>query len=704
MKSITKHLFLLLSFITTACSSDDLYQESTTENEINKIEAVVSPFIMDEPNTRTTFWMGNYGEYKDIVWAEGDTIGIYPSKGDQLSFPIVEGVGKTICEFNGGGWALKPSTAINTYTYTAYTPFNRNYYFYKSNNALPVSMIGQKQKGNNNPSHLGAYDLQIAKGTTPTNGKISFAFEHQVAFVRMDIVAPCKAEWKSIELESDAAFTTEAIMNLTLETPTITPKVQTNSVTLELEDVHTNDSLHLVAYMMMLPVDFTDKTLNLTLKDTDDNIYTAPVTIVNANKSFRASYYKWIKAEFKEGVEPTIPYITFTADAEQTFTMSKAVETLEYSVNGGAWTTLGTTTVIFGGNYGYLQLRGNSLIGTNSANISFGNSTSVSCLGDIRTLIDYNNYSTVNTENAKFNNLFQNCSCLVSAPKLPITSLANGCYSYMFQGCTKLTFSPELPAITLTEYCYERMFSSCTSLIYAPELPAKTLSKQCYEGMFLNCKNLKNAPELPATNLASQCYTNMFNGCKSLPFTPNLPAVTLTYACYSWMFNDCENLIIAPELPATILAESCYTSMFRNCTNLSIAPKLRATKLENYCYDNMFYGCTNLTIAPELPATTLAYGCYSHMFNSCTNLTTSPILPATTLVGYCYIAMFEKCNKINGITMLAKNIDDEEETCLVNWLSGVSPTGTFIKSTSMTSLPSGPSGIPSGWTVIDYEE
>lgn len=36
-----------------------------------------------------------------------------------------------------------------------------------------------------------------------------------------------------------------------------------------------------------------------------------------------------------------IPYITFTADAEQAFSMADAVETLEYSVNGSEWKELG---------------------------------------------------------------------------------------------------------------------------------------------------------------------------------------------------------------------------------------------------------------------------------------------------------------------------------------------------------------------------
>ena len=111
----------------------------------------------------------------------------------------------------------------------------------------------------------------------------------------------------------------------------------------------------------------------------------------------------------------------------------------------------------------------------------------------------------------------------------------------------------------------------------------------------------------------------------------------------------------------------------------------------------MFHGCTSLTTAPALPATTLANSCYRNMFEGCRSLTTAPALPATTLANYCYQYMFYNCNKLNYIKMLATNIS--ASNCLNNWVNGVSSTGTFVKDTAITSLPTGDSGIPSGWTV-----
>lgn len=49
--------------------------------------------------------------------------------------------------------------------------------------------------------------------------------------------------------------------------------------------------------------------------------------------------------------------------------------------------------------------------------------------------------------------------------------------------------------------------------------------------------------------------------------------------------------------------------------------------------------------------------------------------------------------------MLATNIS--ADNCLNGWVSDVASNGTFVKHPDMTSLPTGDSGIPEGWTVED---
>ena len=99
-----------------------------------------------------------------------------------------------------------------------------------------------------------------------------------------------------------------------------------------------------------------------------------------------------------------------------------------------------------------------------------------------------------------------------------------------------------------------------------------------------------------------------------------------------------------------------------------------------------------------LPATKLVSYCYYSIFYNCTSLTTAPTLPATTLTQQCYSSMFHDCTSLNNITMFATDISALH--CLRNWVKGVASTGTFTKASS-ASIPSGASGIPSGWTVKD---
>ena len=387
----------------------------------------------------------------------------------------------------------------------------------------------------------------------------------------------------------------------------------------------------------------------------------------------------WTVVDDSIGSSATDNYLTIYA-LENGLTASLSTSTCEYCVDGdGNWKSLAAGTVTESINAGHRlsfrgNLRSNSINGIGVFTISKRCNLEGNCMSMLFGDNASDNYS-LSGYGYVFNNLFYNCTNIVSVSE---------------------NF---LPAITLEGYCYEYMFKGCTSLTTAPKLPATTLAGGCYNGMFKGCTSLTTAPKLPATTLAGTCYINMFSDCTSLTTAPELPATTLADWCYSSMFWDCSSLTTAPALPATTLTERCYESMFRGCTSLTTAPKLPATTLAKQCYDSMFSYCTSLTTAPALPATTLTERCYYMMFCNCKGLTTAPELPATTLTERCYNNMFTGCSKLNYIKMLATDIS--ASLCLNAWVNGVASTGTFVKNVNMTSLPTGTSGIPSGWTVKD---
>lgn len=280
-----------------------------------------------------------------------------------------------------------------------------------------------------------------------------------------------------------------------------------------------------------------------------------------------------------------------------------ATVTIEYSKNGGEWTTYTSSiTLDYVGDKVYF--RGNNT--TYYLNM-FYCSGDCYLYGNIMSLISSEDYATATalTESYAFAGLFSlNSDIYNHASKklvLPATTLSSGCYSNMFNGCTGLTAAPELPANTMDEYCYYKMFEGCSGLTIAPELPAEILAEGCYSNMFSGCTSLTHAPALPVETLAEECYTGMFYGCTSLTSAPALPAMTMTPHCYQGMFDGCSSLTTAPALPATTLATQCYNGMFSNCTSLATAPALPATTLAGFCYDGMFSGDTSLTTAPVLP-------------------------------------------------------------------------------------------------------
>lgn len=191
--------------------------------------------------------------------------------------------------------------------------------------------------------------------------------------------------------------------------------------------------------------------------------------------------------------------LTFTGKTSE-FTLKATNKTwdgtLEWSTDHSAWTTLtGKEAMQSVGKKLYLRGKGNTTFytfddDTGSAGIGWRLSEKADCSGNIQTLLDWENPPTsISTEH---------------------------CYYAMFNSCSNLTSAPKLPATTLAYYCYSSMFAYCTSLAIAPELPAATLSDGCYDSMFYTCSDLTSTPELPATTLASYCYNSMFGYCTKL--------------------------------------------------------------------------------------------------------------------------------------------------------------------------------------------
>ncbi len=197
-----------------------------------------------------------------FTWADNDTVGIFPSEGAQVYFPMVSGAGTQTATFTGGGWALKPAS-----TYAAYYPFISNYHL--DQKALEVSFLGQCQEGSASTAHLGRYDYMGAVASAPSEGSVNFDFKHLGSLVRIDVTMPHACSLRSLTLVAPGKlFVTEGTIDLTAAEICITPKTTANNLPVSLTDVAVDEeNLTATLYFMMAPADLSGKTLTARVTD-----------------------------------------------------------------------------------------------------------------------------------------------------------------------------------------------------------------------------------------------------------------------------------------------------------------------------------------------------------------------------------------------------------------------------------------------------
>ncbi len=247
-----------------SCAKEVSLDENTSSGVIDHITVnLPSPGEMD---TRSTFVIDNTGVH--VLWAENDTVGIFPSSGDQVSFPMISGAGSNSANFDGGSWGLKDNN-----TYSAYYPFSRKYYS-ASHNAVRLTWEGQIQSGNNDGSHLGAFDYLASGASAPRGQYLTINFVRLGAIACFKVSAPEPGTYTKAIIKTDADLVLEADMDVTGESPVVTPVKTAHEMTLGLKNITTSSANEVVTlYMMMYPVDFTGHTISITLVGEEESTY-----------------------------------------------------------------------------------------------------------------------------------------------------------------------------------------------------------------------------------------------------------------------------------------------------------------------------------------------------------------------------------------------------------------------------------------------
>ena len=519
--------------LASCSSSEDFFTENLGDNN----KSVKMTFTASQENgsaTRTA--IGKDDENTIILWSEDDIIKV--TNGTETNdFTLTAGQGTTKATFEGnmpvseGYYAIYPNQSDVTF----------------SNNTFSGVELKAEQE-----AVEGSFDSKAAIMVAKSNGT-NLPFKNVVAYFKVTPTFDCSEIVVTAHKSTDALAGKFDVAIGDDGTPSIS-NITNKSREVKLTGTITANKDY---YILLLPGTF-EYGFSVTLKPKDD---TTKKYFKQKNSSFTLNRNELWNLRKMEGAtevsERTIPYITFSAPGTQSFSYDNysyqvntgvaddANKYLEYSVNGGEWKNFNyVQSVSFGGGNGDLRLRakvdqGKYLASDAGPMFKFGNeSVEVNCTGDIRTLIDYENYYCANTSKAMFMNFFNSMTNLTSAPYLPSMELASQCYYAMFKGCTGLTTAPELPATTLANSCYYEMFKGCTGLTTAPKLPATTLDTFCYREMFYGCTSLTTAPELPATTLAMGCYDKMFYDCSNLSKVTMLATKYSTNWCLdNWLDN-----------------------------------------------------------------------------------------------------------------------------------------------------------------------
>lgn len=640
---IFKASTLLLTILTVACVQD-VAEEITQGSNIGELLQELSITGKDfqfENDTRSSVTIGDSGA--SFAWDEDDVIGIFPDKGDQVSFAMEQGAGTQTATFTGGGWALKPSAK-----YAAYYP---HVYENRDLTKIPVSYVGQAQNGNANTEHIGAYDFMAAGVSTPENGAVGFDMQHMGALVQLTITIPEPSTLSKVVLYSTTKFTKTGTINLTTETPVITATTQSDTFEIVLNDVTTTAANEdVIVYFMIAPVDLSDSELTATIHFADGT--TREVEIVGKNLQAGKAYRFTAEIEanfYLDGVaymsNAGVLSEIMSIEDMNTITSLKIIG----KINGSDILTLHTmpalkyldlskVNIVSGGKaYTYEEKRDedvpvyteNNVVGLNMFSSleleKIDLPTDITTIGkcafeDCQKLTSITIPANVSTISSY---AFKNCYGLKSVIiEGDITSIGSGC----FNGCEKLE-SINIP--NSVNYIGGEAFSGCSSLKYINIPQLSTI----YEYTFAGCTALTNI-SIPDT--VTRIEDGAFSNCKGLENVTIPNSVT-----YLSGFDGC----VFSEITMPSGVETIGPHAFMSCKNLTSITIPKGVKYINY---QAFYGCTGLSGILNIPDSVTDLG--DQAFQDCAGLTSINLSSNLNYIGW---NAFRDCSGVSTLTIPA---------------------------------------------------
>ena len=634
-----------------------------TTDEPFQVVFEATPFLDGDAGEDTKTYVtpnANYSAY-EFFWSAQDTVGIFPSQGNQVAFSMASGAGASSATFDGGAWTCKVG-----YTYRSYYPLVRE--FDLDPTGIPVTFKGMKQVGNANSDHFRQCDYMYAPATTKEGNYLNFSYQHLIAAVLPWVELPAGHYTKLTLSLDEPLFVTKGEYDLTAATPAIVGTQFSNTLSIDLDVTFANAET-LIAYVPIAPMNMTGKTLTITV--TRDNGIPYQYTYV-PGKPYAASNIYRLRAP-NSMVDHSTENITF-AD-------SKVKEKLVAAFDANS-----------DGEISYEE----AAAVTSSADLK-------AAFGAIKTYKSFDEFQFFTGITSVPDNMFEEWVLLTSVI-LPDNIVYVG--SNAFKGCVKLASPITIPESVT--FIGNYAFYGCTGLT-SITIPDGVTS--IGDSAFQNCTGLTS---VTISEGVTSIGDRAFYYCSSLT-SISIPEGVTSIGEYA--FYGCTGLtsVIIPDsvtnmpdafvgctgLTSIIIGDSVanINTAFYGCTGLtSVTIPESVTNVWN-----AFSGCTGLTSVSIPDSVTFLYGTFQnctgltsvtipesvtdvmHAFSGCTGLTSVIIGDSVTHMS----SAFEGCTSLTSVTI------PNSVTYMANAFSGCTGLTSVTIPNSVTDMSSAFEGCTS---------
>ena len=269
---MNRSLYIVVAMIiATACSQLDL-PEGSHDEHCSTVQMIIPEMgDFDGADTKSDANLSSTGV--SFVWAEKDTVGIFPEAGSQIYFSMADGVGESSAVFDGGGWALKKSAR-----YFSYFPFVGSFYIDKT--AVPLTFEGQSQIGNGSMTQaaVGKYNYMVAEGDyNESTGNLAFSYQFLSSLFRFRIPVDAATYTRMTFSAASECIVESGTFNAMALDCAINDPVYVDCLTLDLKDVELTDGATFVGFMMIPPFNYLNEQITVSLTKSDGSILTSSV-------------------------------------------------------------------------------------------------------------------------------------------------------------------------------------------------------------------------------------------------------------------------------------------------------------------------------------------------------------------------------------------------------------------------------------------